>query len=139
MLRSGEPGDGRCERLREYERLMGLEIEHVDRLIHGCYATRRRFDLMAPFSMGYFAGATFSEHRRRRGEHTEGDGFLMAGDTLFTAAVDQAYHAACRLARSSDPTNEMTRTFHDEVAALLKSYDPAGLFDSDKPRMIPFG
>ncbi len=136
ILADTEAGNERRARMNAYERFMGLEIELIDRLIHGCYMTRHRFDLMVPYSMGYFAGATSCEHRRRRGEH--GDAFLMASDAAFTAAVDQSYRVACRLAESSELTAAMSKTYNDDVAALLRPYDLDNLFDPEIPNMIPF-
>ena len=69
--------------LAEYERMLFREVAFLDRLIHGSYTAFRRFELMAAYTMYYFAGAIHSEGRRRRGEAGPGDEFLFSHDPTF--------------------------------------------------------
>ena len=73
--------------LADYERVLFREVAFLDRLIHGSYQTFGRFDLLAPYTMYYFAGAIHSEGRRRRGEAGPGDEFLFSHDPAFRAAL----------------------------------------------------
>ena len=55
------------------ERLARIEVDFLDRLVHGCYRAFDRFDLLAALTMYYFVGAIHSEERRRQGRADERD------------------------------------------------------------------
>ncbi|MFQ5493897.1 MAG: NAD(P)/FAD-dependent oxidoreductase [Phycisphaerae bacterium] len=127
----------RARRLADYDRAIKREAGLVDTLIHGCYLGFDRFELMIAYSMLYFAAATFSEHRRRAGEHRLEDGFLCGGDAAFRQIVERAYEmiATCS---GDEPHNDDTAAFTARMAELIAPYNVAGLCDAGKRNMYPF-
>src|SRR5439155_24533585 len=75
------------DELANYESTLLREVDFLDRLVHGCYRSFRRFDLLASFTMYYFAGAIRSEERRRQGVSGERDEFLFSHHPPFREAV----------------------------------------------------
>jgi len=115
------------------------EIEHLDRLVHGCYASLGDFPRFTDFSMLYFLAATYSEHRCRHGAGTfEKEGlFLLADDQEFTGLVNHFYGPVATR-RADDTYNESGCSFRDELRAVTADYNVAGLCDPAKKNMYPF-
>src|SRR5207253_5150383 len=91
-----------AEELAQYEAALLREVDFVDRLVHGCYRSFRRFDLLAAFTMYYFAGAIRSEECRRQGVAGERDEFLFSHHPGFRAAFERGYERLLELA--ADPS-----------------------------------
>lgn len=122
--------------LADFEQALFREVAFLDRLIHGSYAAFRRFDLMATYTMYYFAGAIHAEGRRRCGEAGLGDEFLFSHDPAFRAALWRAHSELCRLCREPDPQGEAA--FHRRAARDIAGFNPAGLCDPAKRNLYPF-
>ncbi len=128
----------RTRRLEEYDRSLKGEINLLDAIIHGCYCGFRDFEPMVAFSMLYFAGATCSEHRRRGGWHGDHDGFLMAHDGGFRAAVERAYESVRALSSERRSPTPDVREFHSQVRELIAPYNLVGLADPAQANMYRF-
>ena len=59
-------GSAREQGLAVYEQALFRDVALLDKIIHGCYAGFRNFELMQSYAMLYFAGAHYSETVRRR-------------------------------------------------------------------------
>ncbi len=134
-----ESEDDRADQLEVYQRGVQREVALMDQIIHGCYAAFDRFDLMATFSMYYFAGAIASEHRRRDGRHHVHDGFLMAHTDDFRDTVSRGYRRVCQLAQQGAVSSKEVAGFGEEVAAAIADYNYAGLCDLTKQNMYKYG
>ncbi|MFL5341163.1 MAG: NAD(P)/FAD-dependent oxidoreductase [Gemmataceae bacterium] len=122
-----------AEALAEYDATLQREVDFVDQLVHGCYRSFRRFDLLAPFTMYYFAGAIRSEEDRRQGRATERDEFLFSHQPEFRAAFERGYRRLLELA-DGGPAAE----FEQQVAADIAPYNTAGLCDPARRNMYPY-
>jgi FADH2 O2-dependent halogenase len=125
--------------LKRYERSLRQEILLIDKLVSGCYLTRRDFRLFTAFAMLYFAAATTSEQRRLAGELAPGEGFLCADDPAFCGIVERAWHAVRDLASQPGATT------YDAVSRLVLNlatetvpYNRVGLFDSGARNMYRY-
>src|SRR5262249_14140985 len=110
--------------LHEYDAMLQREIDFVDRLVHGCYRSFRRFDLLGPFTMYYFAGAIRSEERRRQGIAGERDEFLFSHHPEFRAAFERGYERLLQLVADSMAGGN---DFERQVARDIAPYNTAGL------------
>jgi FADH2 O2-dependent halogenase len=125
------------EALAEYEAAFFREVDFVDRLVHGSYRSFRHFDLMASFSMYYFAGAIFSEEQRRAGKASPTDEFLYSHNPGFRAAFDNGYErliTLCKGPTSGAGANEYLMQVRQGIAP----YNTAGLCDPAKKNMYPY-
>lgn len=122
------------EELAWYEAALLREADFVDRLVHGCYRSFGRFDLLAAFTMYYFAGAIRSEEQRRQGLAGERDEFLFSHHPPFREAVVRGHERLLELAEGSAPVREYER----QVARDLAPYNTAGLCDPAKKNMYPY-
>lgn len=127
----------RASRLAEYEQAIRREAVLLDSLIHGCYTGFARFELMTAFSMMYFAAATFSEHRLRRGRDGSDQAFLQADNPGFAEAVSTAHAAVRELAARPNLTAREVSGYHHKVAGLIAAYNVAGLCDPTRRNMYP--
>jgi tetracycline 7-halogenase / FADH2 O2-dependent halogenase len=123
--------------LEAYEAALLREVDFVDRLVHGSYRAFRRFDLLAAFTMYYFAGAIHSEERRRAGLAGERDEFLFSHHPPFRAAFVRGYERLLELA-ASPPSASATREYERQVTEDIAPYNTAGLSDPAKHNMYPF-
>jgi FADH2 O2-dependent halogenase len=123
--------------LQAYETTLLREVEFVDRLVHGSYRSFRRFDLMSAFTMYYFAGAIYSEERRRQGCAGEPDEFLFSHDPAFRAAFFRGYERLLKLT-AAPPSASAARDFQQQVAADIAPYNTAGLCDPARNNMYPY-
>ena len=133
-----EAGSSRAERLAAYQESLRREIAVMDQIIHGCYQCFDRFELMTSFAMYYFAGAISSEHRRRDGSQQVADGFLMAHDAGFRAAVHSGYDELCGLVSGANGGGARASEFPSRVAESIATYNQVGLCDPSKCNMYPY-
>ncbi|HLW66376.1 MAG TPA: hypothetical protein VKS79_13770, partial [Gemmataceae bacterium] len=101
------------------------------------YLSFRHFDFMAAFSMYYFAGAIFSEERRRAGQASSADEFLYSHDPRFRTAFFQGYDRLIRLC-ASNPTADERREYQLQVHQGIAPFNTAGLCDRSKKNMYPY-
>jgi FADH2 O2-dependent halogenase len=121
--------------LAEYGAMLLREVDFIDRLVHGCYRSFRRFDVLAPFTMYYFAGAIHSEERRMKGLAGERDEFLFSHHAPFRQALVQGYE---RLLQLVDDSSSSARDFELQVAKDIAPYNTAGLCDPAKNGMYAY-
>jgi len=115
---------GRHESLRGYQANMCSEIDLLDKMIHGCYLCFDRFELFSQYAMLYFAGADFTERRRREGCAS---GFLNCGDQAFCKIVDVFYREMV------DGTIDAL-----SIASSIEPWNLAGLCDPTKQNMYDY-
>ncbi len=137
----------RAAALQRYDERLQVEIDHVDRLVHGCYLALNSHphaplppDVFAGFSMLYFAGATMSEHLRRNVRDlgraiAEPPALLLADDPVFRGIVAEC-HAEV-LARTQGRGE--SGNFNEFVGRRIRNYNIAGLCDVTKCNIYPFG
>ncbi len=107
----------------------------MDKIIHGCYAGFRNFELMQSYAMLYFAGAHYSETQRRRDPALSGQGFLNSHDPRFRRIVEEAHQQILRLAASPDLGPGEAARFQNDIAAAIEPYNLAGLCDPSVANM----
>jgi FADH2 O2-dependent halogenase len=116
--------------LAAYESALLREVDFLDRLVHGCYRAFGRFDLLAAFTMYYFAGAIHTEERRQKGLAEERDEFLFSHHPPFREAFLRGYERLL----AAPPAAEYER----QVARDIAPYNTAGLCDPAKNNMYPY-
>ncbi|MGH3428195.1 MAG: hypothetical protein ACRDQZ_11635, partial [Mycobacteriales bacterium] len=94
------------------------------------------FDLLAAFTMYYFAGAIHSEERRQKGLAGERDEFLFSHHAPFREAFCLGYERLLEAARDGSDTPALE--YERRVAADIAAYNSAGLCDPAKRNMYPF-
>jgi FADH2 O2-dependent halogenase len=119
--------------LAAYEASLLREADFLDRLVHGCYRSFRRFDLLAAFTMYYFAGAIHAEERRQQGRAEEGDEFLSSHDPAFRTAFERGYERLLTAVADGDAAD-----YERQVARDIAAYNTAGLCDPMKHNMYPY-
>ncbi len=124
------------EQLAGYEQQLFQEIEFLDWLVHGCYRTFGRFDLLSAYTMYYFAGAVESETRFRGG--AEQHGFLFSDFEPFRSAVKRSYEAIVRHEAAGGSSAEFAAELFAQVAADIAAFNRAGFCDAQKRNMYPF-
>lgn len=140
LVRALEHTDTQLRRiaLREYDAAVRSELTLLDQHVHGGYRSFAHFDLYASFAMFYFAAATVSEDRRRRGFARPADQFLLADDPRFRSAVEWHHGELCRLTSGGTPSADAVREFAESVSHALVPYNIADLCDPAKRNMYPF-
>lgn len=124
--------------LADYNRKLQSEIDLLDRIIHGAYRGFSRFELLAAYSMFYFAAATFSEEERRAGRSAATDEFLLAHDHRFRSALESGYDRVRALASESRGSVSTTADFAAFVKRSIAPYNRVGLADIEKRNMYPY-
>ena len=124
------------------------ELGLLDQMVHGCYAGFQQFELMAQFSMLYFAAATVAEDRRRCGRHRWGEAFLRAGDPEFRLVVDGTYERLLECLKQGPVagqgvgvgvvSKENISRFEQHVRENLAPFNIAGLCDKNKHNMYGY-
>ncbi len=127
------------EALEKYDHQLQREIEFVDWLIHGSYLAFSNFDLLAAFSMYYYTGSIFSEHRYKSGAADLNDEFLFSHDRDFRAEVKNGYKRLLELTSRSKPTKSDLRDFYESVVVDIAPWNLAGLCGVGKKNMYPYG
>ena len=139
LLLDTAPGPDRQQALDVYQRLLQQEIDLLDQIVAGCYASFRQFDLFASFSMIYFAAAVFSEDQRRRGNSGIFDAHLLAGNDAYRRVVNAGLDALQRqLARSRPADTAELEAFRAEIARLIAPFNLAGFCDPARQHMYPY-
>jgi FADH2 O2-dependent halogenase len=131
------PGD-RTSGLAEYADRLQREIEFVDWLVHGCYRTFGRFELLTAYTMYYFTGAVRSEERRRDGRAGPGEEILFSHDPAFRSGVKAAYRALVTSRCEAVPKSQFADELHRIVAQDIAPFNTAGFCDATKRNMYPF-
>ena len=121
-----------------YQDALQREIEFLDRLVHGCYSVWSHFELLTACLMYYFAGAIYSETRRRTSSGEMADEFLFSHHEPWRRAVAEGCKTARELALAGEPSAAAMAAFTGQVAADIEPYNIAGLCDPDKHNMYPF-
>ncbi|HKD36241.1 MAG TPA: FAD-dependent oxidoreductase [Pirellulales bacterium] len=124
------------ELLGNYERQLFREITFLDWLVHGCYCTFGRFDLLSDFTMYYFAGAVESETRFRGG--AEQLGFLFSDFEPFRSAVKRSHDVLVRHDAVGGNSPEFAAKFFNQVAVDIGAFNPVGFCNWQKRNMYPF-
>lgn len=120
--------------LKTYARHINAEIRHIDRLISGCYLTRREPRLFQAWLSWYFAGTIRYEQARLGG--TRPDSFLFARDKTLDELITHSYEALLKLKEQGFPAEEL-ETFVARTRREIAPYNEAGLLakDSSSPNM----
>lgn len=119
-----------------YASLLEREADHMERLITGAYALRRRFDRFAAYSLLYFVAASYMEAAQRlcpeppAADAWAGEGFLGATDATLCEAIAWAGWAAFD-PEVSDPA------FRAALCERLGPRDVAGLTEPNRNRAYP--
>lgn len=124
--------------LERHDEMLQAEISLIDQLVHGCYLGFGRFELMANYTMCYFAAATTSEARRRSLRSECSDAFLQATNPEFRGAVNAIYNRLKPIAANNPASEVDAAHFAEYVADLLRPFNIAGLCDPAKRNMYPF-
>ena len=95
----------------------------VDQLVHGTYESMDDFESFSNYVMLYFAGADFSERKRRENVET---GFLNSHDEAYKAKVAYWYRQA--IAGGPVPN----------LASEIEPWNLAGLCDPMKKNMYDY-
>jgi len=122
-----------ADEMRGYDRILQAEISLVDPLVHGCYRAFGRFELMAAFTMFYFAAAHTCEERRRRGQPAEA--FLLATETAYCEGLGRCYDRLLDLTRRGTVDDAGVASFEREVADAVRAFNTAGLCDASRRNM----
>ncbi|MCP4003979.1 MAG: hypothetical protein GY725_07270 [bacterium] len=128
-------GSARSEALSAYEMALFRDIAHLDRIIHGGYVAFGHFEMMATYSMLYFAGAHYSEHLRRRYPTEMGLGFLNSHDNKFFQDAGTAHRLVCDLAAHPEPSEKGILEAKQFISGAIEPYNLAGLCDANKRNM----
>ena len=127
--------------LAAYDDLLAAEADHVSRLVQGAYLARDDWRLFVPFSLLYFAAASFGEASRRlRPEARDWtwEGFLGARDpVLAPAVVAGVERLGALLAGGRRPSAAEAAGFVDWVAATIAPRNVAGLADPARGDLYP--
>ncbi|HUY32578.1 MAG TPA: hypothetical protein VMV69_07325 [Pirellulales bacterium] len=120
--------------MAEYDRILQAEISLVDRLVHGCYRAFGRFELMAAYTMFYFAAAHTCEQRRRHGRPVAA--FLLATEPAYYEGVERCYQRLLDLTRCGGwVADDDVACFEREVAGAARAFNTAGLCDPSRRNM----
>lgn len=112
--------------LHEYALTVRSELEFIDQLVAGCYATLDDFRSFTNYAMLYFAAATTYERRRQQADgHYEG-AFLCADDGGLRRAVAEVFARVS--ARDLGPGFD-SGDFENAVAQAIGPFNHAGLCD----------
>jgi FADH2 O2-dependent halogenase len=114
---------GNAQALRVYESTMREEIVLIDQLVRGSYACMHDFDSFANYVMLYFAGADFSERKRRSNQRT---GFLNSQDEKYKSTVALWY------------TRAVSGQTIRNLANDLEPWNMVGLCDPTKQNMYDY-
>ncbi len=123
--------------LQEHDRILQLEIDLVDQIVHGCYRSFLNFELFTSMAMFYFAGAHNSEDLRRRGVARPGSAFLLADHPEFREAVNGCYNRLLQMTARA-PAETDAREFYELVKQSIAPFNIAGLCDESCQNMYPF-
>jgi FADH2 O2-dependent halogenase len=133
--------------LAAYDDLLAAEADHLARLVQGAYLARADWRLFVPFSLLYFAAASFGEAARRlRSEGPRGaagsgwtwEGFLGARDPVLAPAVARGVERlGALLAGGRRPSAAEAARFAAWAAAAMAPRNVAGLGDPARGDLYP--
>jgi FADH2 O2-dependent halogenase len=123
------------ELLDGYDRTLQREMRFLDMLVHGSYRAFAHFELLAGFTMYYFAGAIAAEERRKQGRAEPDEEFLSSHITEFRAGFERGYWTLLELCRQESPDVE---SFTRQVAADIAPWNTVGLCDPKKRNLYPY-
>lgn len=145
MLEGGPPEE---RDLARYEALLAAEADWIDRLVAGAFRAMPRFGLFAPWTLLYFAAASYAEAAQRLLDRPGGrargkeppeawcwDGFLGCRDPVLHRALDDAErHLTEALAPAPALDGAAAEpAFRDRVLAAIRDRDLCG-FDRPERR-----
>ncbi|MFQ5731141.1 MAG: NAD(P)/FAD-dependent oxidoreductase [Planctomycetaceae bacterium] len=126
--------DALSSQLREYERTLFAELDLIDGLVAGCYASLGDHRLFAAFCMLYFAAATTCEQRRTQSGNADSSGYLLGDEAGFCAIVDRLGNDVRELA--GRPASELEiAAFESRLAEAITPYNTVGLCDATAHNM----
>jgi FADH2 O2-dependent halogenase len=119
------------EQLLAYERAVFGELEFIDRLVHGCYRTLGDFRLFVPFSMLYFAAATWYERQRASANRDFWNErwFLCADELRLCELVKEMHERVVSLTGGPPAADDAVTKFEQDLADGLRPFNIAGLCD----------
>ncbi len=137
LARIIEHGWGRDmgEALAGYDRTHQREMTFLDMLLHGSYRAFGRFELLASFTMYYFAGAISAEERRKQGKAGPDEEFLSSHISEFRSGFERGYRALLDLCRQESPDSA---GFTRQVSADIAPWNTVGLCDVGKRNLYPY-
>ena len=117
--------DTRAAALRDYDAALGQELDLVDELVAGCFATFHQFDLLVMASMLYFAAATTYERLRYEGKSPLA--YLCADQTEIGGLLREA----CTLIGQQASSSSRGSIDHvrGQVASIIAPINHVGLLD----------
>lgn len=124
--------------LTHYADQLSREIEVLDQVVAGCYEAFADFRLFTSFAMLYFAGAIFSEVRRRQGKAGVHDDFLLANDPDYRQRLNRGVAELRRVLTAGPVTPEGAEQFRQFVEHEIAPYNVAGLCDPARQNMYPY-
>jgi FADH2 O2-dependent halogenase len=128
-------GQAMSEALAGYDRVLQREMRFLDMLVHGSYRAFGRFELLAGFTMYYFAGAIAAEERRKQGRAGPDEEFLSSHIAEFRSGFERGYRTLLELCRQESPDVE---GFTRQVAADIAPWNTVGLCDPAKRNLYPY-
>jgi len=138
VLASAPPGsptirDGSA--FTRYDRLLQRELEQIDRLVAGAYASRERFSLFVDQTMLYFALVSYAEAEQRLAEppHPAWRGFLRADDPLWRDHFDTACE---RIRRPSEDHGAWVEAVTREVNIAGLCHPDGRIYDVDLAALV---
>ena len=121
-----------AEALRQDERALQEEINHVDALVHACYRGFGRARVFAATSMFYFVGAHGAELARGEGKAQPEDRFLTSHHAELAAAVREAPVRIASIASERDEA-----LYEEWVRGQLAPLNRGGFCDPAKANLYP--
>lgn len=123
-----EPLINRSSALEHYSGCVISEIEHIDRLIAGCYHSMHDFRLFTAWTMLYFSAATTFERLHASGSAPAS--FLLADDPDFSQGIRESLGELDRLSQVSGATRdtEVTQSI-GRIRARIGPFNQVGLFE----------
>jgi FADH2 O2-dependent halogenase len=128
-------GRDMAEALARYDAMLQREMRFLDMLVHGSYQAFGQFDLLASFTMYYFAGAIAAEERRKQGRAAPDEEFLSSHIGEFRKGFERSYRTLLELCRQESPDVE---GFTRQVAADIAPWNTVGLCEAGKRNLYPY-
>lgn len=130
MLENGFPQAGGAAALARYEELLAIEADWIERLVAGAFRALPRFGLFAPWTLLYFAAASWAEAVQRLLDPPEEAawcwrGFLGCEDPALRGAVAEAEERLPRALEAATPAADAA--FRERVVTAVRERDLAGL------------
>jgi FADH2 O2-dependent halogenase len=128
-------GQDMQEALAGYDAMLQREMRFLDMLVHGSYRAFGHFELLASFTMYYFAGAIAAEERRTQGRAGPNEEFLSSHFVEFRSGFERGYRTLLDLCRQESPDVD---NFTRQVAADIAPWNTVGLCDPRKRNLYPY-